>query len=434
MSKEVDKLGTPALRLNFKCSLEDPEELADKFFENPVQFFEFLGDEKSDQEIEKEKKLCLRREIPEDIAAKLVDWCTWDFYIFDLEKYTNGHATNWVARQICDEFAVGDVLKCPEVVLCNWIYLIESWYRPHVPYHNATHGGDVMQGCAYLLRRRPFDTSLSKFNQVAVILSALVHDLDHPGRTNPFLVNSRHPLALLYNDVSPCENHHISLALRLTTGLLSYQLDLRTTTSKQQVDKADDANIFMNLSNSEFKAMRSMMIDLVLATDISKHMEHLNHFRHLMGITKESARAWAEIDPYEKVVENLLNRSEDLVQLSIDATKSVMRIILKVSDISNPIRPGKIAQIWASRIADEYMQQTEDEDCRGIPNQLRDFKRGQLNLPHTQIGFIDYLVRDLVESLHRFAHVPHFLDNLYQNRANWLMMAEIIIQKRKKHK
>ena len=34
----------------------------------------------------------------------------------------------------------------------------------------------------------------------AICISAVVHDLDHPGFTNPFLCNSRAQLALLYND------------------------------------------------------------------------------------------------------------------------------------------------------------------------------------------------------------------------------------------
>ncbi|OON15773.1 hypothetical protein X801_08420 [Opisthorchis viverrini] len=38
--------------------------------------------------------------------------------------------------------------------------------------------------------------------EVGSLLAAVVHDLDHPGRTNPFLVNSNNPLAILYNDMA----------------------------------------------------------------------------------------------------------------------------------------------------------------------------------------------------------------------------------------
>ena len=42
--------------------------------------------------------------------------------------------------------------------------------------------------------------SLQPIEVAALLITATIHDLDHPGRTNPFLVNSGSELALLYND------------------------------------------------------------------------------------------------------------------------------------------------------------------------------------------------------------------------------------------
>ena len=42
--------------------------------------------------------------------------------------------------------------------------------------------------------------ALDPFELASVFITAVIHDLDHPGRTNPFLTNSRHDLAILYND------------------------------------------------------------------------------------------------------------------------------------------------------------------------------------------------------------------------------------------
>jgi len=38
-------------------------------------------------------------------------------------------------------------------------------------------------------------------DEVAALLAAIVHDLDHPGKTNSYLVNSGSQLSLLYNDL-----------------------------------------------------------------------------------------------------------------------------------------------------------------------------------------------------------------------------------------
>ncbi len=45
--------------------------------------------------------------------------------------------------------------------------------------------------------------------------SATVHDHEHGGLNNDFLIKSRHPLAITYNDQSPLENHHVASATRL---------------------------------------------------------------------------------------------------------------------------------------------------------------------------------------------------------------------------
>lgn len=50
---------------------------------------------------------------------------------------------------------------------------------------------------------------------LAIYLSAVIHDYEHVGSTNDYLINSGHPLAMLYNDRSPMENHHAAAALTL---------------------------------------------------------------------------------------------------------------------------------------------------------------------------------------------------------------------------
>ena len=50
---------------------------------------------------------------------------------------------------------------------------------------------------------------------LSVYLSAIIHDFDHRGVNNQFLVRGADPLAILYNDVSPMENHHVAAAFML---------------------------------------------------------------------------------------------------------------------------------------------------------------------------------------------------------------------------
>lgn len=169
---------------------------------------------------------------------------------------------------------------------------------------------------------------------------------------------------------------------------------------------------------------------------VSWHKTHLANFRNVVRVSTEEARHFAlqtttnNLRLNDSETEALWSSSEAAIKSDADGAKAVMRIVIKTSDISNPIRTQQLCHVWAARIAEEYMTQTEDEDCLGIPNQLKDFRRGNLNLPHTQVGFIDFLVKDMVEMLHRFAYIPDQIQLLQMNRIAWQRMAEAVKMQR----
>lgn len=57
---------------------------------------------------------------------------------------------------------------------------------------------------------------LEPLDEVASLIAAIVHDVDHPGYTNSFLCNAGSELAILYNDIAVLESHHAALAFKLT--------------------------------------------------------------------------------------------------------------------------------------------------------------------------------------------------------------------------
>lgn len=93
---------------------------------------------------------------------------------------------------------------------------------------------------------------LSDLEQAVLLISGFVHDTDHPGYNNIYLVSTRDILALRYNDKSVLENHHIALAFDIML-------------------QDPDTCIYENFNLNDFKIMREYMIDLVLATDMSRH-------------------------------------------------------------------------------------------------------------------------------------------------------------------
>ncbi len=79
-------------------------------------------------------------------------------------------------------------------------------------YHNRVHAADVLQWTHVLMQRGGVLRALSVGDAgvLGVYLSAIVHDLNHCGLNNDYLVRSNDALALLYNDQSPMENHHLA--------------------------------------------------------------------------------------------------------------------------------------------------------------------------------------------------------------------------------
>ena len=82
----------------------------------------------------------------------------------------------------------------------------------------------------------------------AACIASAVHDVDHPGVNNNFLVQSSHPLAIMYNDISVLEFHHSRRAFEIASR--------------------SECNIFENLTEETRKEIRKLVIGMVLATGL----------------------------------------------------------------------------------------------------------------------------------------------------------------------
>ena len=96
-----------------------------------------------------------------------------------------------------------------------------------IPYHNHLHAADVTQSTHILLSSSALEEVFTPLEVLSAILASSIHDVDHPGLTNQYLVNTSSELAIIYNDESVLENHHLAVAFKLiqviTTILLIHQ-------------------------------------------------------------------------------------------------------------------------------------------------------------------------------------------------------------------
>ncbi|XP_035706178.1 high affinity cAMP-specific and IBMX-insensitive 3',5'-cyclic phosphodiesterase 8A [Folsomia candida] len=331
----------------------------------------------------------------------------WNIFdVLRLEELTHHRPLVSLGMKLFVKFDVGEQLQADQTTFRSWLTLIEANYHEENPYHNSTHATDVMHATAYFLSTETLQSSFKPLDKVICLLAAAVHDVDHPGRTNPFLINSESDMAILYNDVSVLESHHASFAFRLTR-------------SDPKVD------IFANLDRDSYKFVRQSLIDMVLATDMAKHFDHLAKFnevfqkvlvKHGGGMSALSSTTTRHRNHPTSSSVSIPHQSTLITPENISLVK---RIMIKCADVSNPTRPLKQSVEWSRRIAEEYFRQTEEETERGLPIVLPMFDRKTCSIAKSQIGFIDFFVRGMYHSWSAFLDIPELMENMKYNYNYW---------------
>ena len=57
--------------------------------------------------------------------------------------------------------------------------------------------------------------ALTRVQHLSAYWSSAVHDYEHGGLNNDFLIKTAHPIAIVYNDISPLENHHLAASVKI---------------------------------------------------------------------------------------------------------------------------------------------------------------------------------------------------------------------------
>eukprot|EP00727_Mastigamoeba_balamuthi_P011621 m51a1_g7081 putative 3 5 -cyclic nucleotide phosphodiesterase (830) ;mRNA; f:3650-7111 len=140
------------------------------------------------------------------------DFDRWSFDVWRLEEQP--HPLVAVAMEALSRHGLVDHFHMNEDVLTAFLKRIEGLYLS-VPYHNVLHACDVTQAVHSLLCSNT-GLGLDPLEHLALLLSAVYHDVGHPGKNNAFQIEAETDLAMLYNDSSVLENYHLSVLACLT--------------------------------------------------------------------------------------------------------------------------------------------------------------------------------------------------------------------------
>merc|ERR1712176_136115 len=167
--------------------------------------------------------------------------------------------------------------------LLDFVSTIASKYND-VLYHNFEHASHVTAStyallsiirtasCSSSTSNSMFGMAADPMVDMAMIFSALVHDVDHQGVGNEQLIREDNPSAMLYNDQSVAENNSLAIAFSLLRKDKFSNLRACMFGAPSQFKSFDDASAKGQeervLQENEWQ-FRHIVIDVILSTDIS---------------------------------------------------------------------------------------------------------------------------------------------------------------------
>ncbi|KAI4653725.1 hypothetical protein J4E93_001492 [Alternaria ventricosa] len=287
-------------------------------------------------------------------------------------------------------------------------------YNEFVKYHNFRHVVDVLQALFHFLVRigtlppYPSDSSntstpkspiaelLKPFDALTLLISAIGHDVGHPGVNNAFLVALNAPLAQLYNDRSVLESFHCA----------AYSQILR----RYWPSAFNDA------------AMRKLMINNILATDMGLHFKYMSDLGNLQ---QKVAHDKGVVDGWSAKVQE---EQKDLT----------CGLLIKCADICNVARKFDTAARWANILTDEFSNQGLMEEELAMPSCLfggPPVREDVIKLGESQIGFMNIFARPLFEAVTDILPAMRFaVDEILTNKGVWESKIDEERQRKRKSK
>ncbi|NWV33373.1 PDE4B phosphodiesterase, partial [Grantiella picta] len=322
----------------------------------------------------------VKTEKEDHLAKELEDLNKWGLNIFNVARYSHNRPLTCIMYAIFQERDLLKTFKISSDTFVTYMMTLEDHYHSDVAYHNSLHAADVAQSTHVLLSTPALDAVFTDLEILAAIFAAAIHDVDHPGVSNQFLINTNSELALMYNDESVLENHHLAVGFKLL--------------------QEEHCDIFQNLTKKQRQTLRKMVIDMVLATDMSKHMSLLADLKTMVETKKVTSSGVLLLDNYT-----------DRIQ--------VLRNMVHCADLSNPTKSLELYRQWTERIMEEFFRQGDRERERGMEISPMCDKH-TASVEKSQVGFIDYIVHPLWETWADLVQpdAQDILDTLEDNR-NW---------------
>jgi hypothetical protein len=155
-------------------------------------------------------------------------------------------------------------------------------------------------------------------------------------------------------------------------------------------------NFFEGHAHTEFVQFHELVVKLILATDMQRHVTILGEFNAALAGTGGGIN-WA-------------NSSDRHL---------VLRLLIKMADLSNSSRENSVYREWTDRVCAEFWNQGDREKAAGL--QISPFMdRSSCDVGKMQRTFLSMVIRPLVTAVIKVAPgASELLANVDANIASW---------------
>ncbi|RLN94555.1 hypothetical protein BBJ28_00002528 [Nothophytophthora sp. Chile5] len=311
----------------------------------------------------------------------------WDLDTLQIAEETGNRPLMYVTAAMFELHDMHEEFRIDRVVLRNFLYILDDGYLAN-PYHNSSHAADVVNSVNFLittLADGQIRDTLTNLEFYAALVAAAIHDFRHPGKSNNYLIKAKHDLAIQYNDRSILESMHLAETFFIMRNPL--------------------CDIFGRMKDKPYREIRKAIIEMVLSTDLSMHLQLVGNLKALL--LQEST----VISPTSSNNGNGgLGATLTAASAGIKAVTDpmmIMKVVIKCADIGHAAKKRKLHVIWSSLIIEEFFLQGDNE--RANNSDISPFMdRHSENSAKNQVGFFEFIVLPFYETVSQVIFASDF--------------------------
>jgi len=288
----------------------------------------------------------------------------------------------------------------------DYVAAIAGMYRDN-PFHNFEHASHVTMSVSKLLSRivapqidkgdddcdlhaklhdHTYGITSDPLTQFSVVLSALIHDVDHRGVPNFILNNEEKELAATYRSKSVAEQNSVDLAWK---ALMQTEYD------------AFRGLIFDDIA--ELRRFRQLLVNSVIATDI---------FDKELGGARKARWEKAFSETAQEDARTAINRKATIV----------IEHLIQASDVAHTMQHWHVYTKWNEKLFEEMYGAYKSGRSETDPS---------VNWYQGEIGFLDNYVIPLAKKLKNCGvfgvSSDEYLDYAQKNRREWAAQGKDLV-------